>query len=216
MDNETNTLKKTLHVSQLRIYAIALLLTGSVSEIVWSVFNAIQRNPELPFTVLYALLLLGGAWLVYRRFKAGAQAQTEIFDAEEQAKLKALHDQYLKRLLHSIALFISAFAVFIGAELSFYFFGNSKSAELAENMASNILLIQLPLYLLIKNSLGLCLVSRWVGYRDEKLARSAAPTTRASSLTVCWSSAALPASSADMTTTTTCPSAIRVSASPTA
>lgn len=171
MDKKPDTVMKTLRVCQLRIYAIALLLTGAVSEIVWSVFNAIQRNSELPFTVLYALLLLGGAWLVYRRLKAGAGMQTQIPDAAEQAKLEALHDQYLKRLLHSIALFIAAFTVFIGAELSFYFFGNSKSAELAENMASNILLIQLPLYLLIKNSLGLRLVSRWVGYRDEKLAR---------------------------------------------
>ena len=85
--------------------------------------------------------------------------------------LYALHDQYLKRLLHSIALFIAAFTVFIGAELSFYFFGNSKSAELAENMASNLLLIQLPLYLLIKNALGLRFVTRQVCFVDEKRAR---------------------------------------------
>ena len=74
-------------------------------------------------------------------------------------------------LLHSIALFFAAFTVFIGAELSFFFFGNSKSAELAENMSSNLLLIQLPLYLLIKNTLELRLATRLVGFADKKQAR---------------------------------------------
>ena len=171
MNNTVNTLpdnvKKPLRASQLHIYAIALLLTGAVSELVWTVFNALHHNAELPFTLAYTLLLLAGAWLLYRRLKRG---EAEARPAEDPA-LYALHDQYLKRLLHSIALFIAAFTVFVGAELSFYFFGNSKSAELAENMASNILLIQLPLYLLIKNVLGLRHVSRYVGFADEKRAR---------------------------------------------
>ena len=74
-------------------------------------------------------------------------------------------------LSFSLVTSIAAFTVFIGAELSFYFFGNSKSAELAENMASNLLLIQLPLYLLIKNALGLRFVTRQVCFVDEKRAR---------------------------------------------
>ena len=155
MNKRLDTIKN-IHAAKLRIYAIALLLTGAVSEFMWTVFNALHRNAEFPFTLAYALLLLAGAWFLYRRLK---REEAEVQSAEDPA-LYVLHDQYLKRLLHAIALFIAAFAVFVGAELSFYFFGNSKSAELAENMASNILLIQLPLYLLIKNSLGLRLVTR--------------------------------------------------------
>ena len=170
MDKKNNTLKTKLRAAQLRIYAIALLVTCAVSELVWTVFNAVHHNGEFSFTLLYMLLLLSGAWLVYRRLGRGVPADRNL-SAEDSALLAALHDQYLKRLLHAIALFVAAFMVFVGAELSFYFFGNSKSAELAENMASNILLIQLPLYLLMKNALGLRLVTQRVGFVDEKCAR---------------------------------------------
>ena len=155
MDTQHKPTKKQLHAAQYRIYAIAILITAALSEFVWTVYNVLHRNTELYFTLVYAILLLMCAKLVYRRLKRGGAV-----DPADDPTLYALHDQYLKRLLHSIALFIAAFTVFIGAELSFYFFGNSKSAELAENMASNLLLIQLPLYLLIKNALGLRFVTR--------------------------------------------------------
>ena len=166
MDTQHKPIKKQLHAAQYRIYAIAILITAALSEFVWTVYNVLHRNTELYFTLVYAILLLMGAKLVYRRLKRGGAV-----DPADDPTLYALHDQYLKRLLHSIALFIAAFTVFIGAELSFYFFGNSKSAELAENMASNLLLIQLPLYLLIKNALGLRFVTRQVCFVDEKRAR---------------------------------------------
>ena len=167
---EQKTVKKTIRSAQLKIYAIALLMTGAVSELVWTVFNAVHRNRELPFNILYGLALFVAAMLIYRWLKKDLPESPDVSE-EEKEFLCALHDQYLKRLLHAIALFVAAFAVFIGAELSFYIFGNSKAAELGENMASNILLIQLPLYLLIKNSLGLRLLNRWVGSRDENLTR---------------------------------------------
>ncbi len=167
---EQKTVKKIVRSAQLKIYAIALLMTGAVSELVWAVFNAVHRNRELPFNILYALALFAGAMLLYRRLKKDMPEKSDVSE-EDKEYLCALHDQYLKRLLHAIALFVSAFAVFIGAELSFYFFGNSKAAELGENMASNIMLVQLPMYLLFKNSLGLRLLNRWVGSRDENLTK---------------------------------------------
>ena len=117
---EKQTLKKSLQVSKLRIYAVALLLTGAVSELIWTAFNAVHRNREFTFTLLYMLLLLTGSWLVYRRLRRGVSVERDL-SAEDSAFLAALHDQYLKRLLHSIALFFAAFTVFIGAELSFFF-----------------------------------------------------------------------------------------------
>ena len=43
--------------------------------------------------------------------------------------------------------------MFFGSELSFYFFGNSKSAELLESMFSNLIIVQIPLFLFVKNLL---------------------------------------------------------------
>ncbi len=167
---EQKPVKKIIRSAQLKIYAIALLATGAVSELIWTVFNAVHRNGELPWNVCFGLALFVAAMLIFRRLKKDLPEKPDV-SQEDRLFLCALHDQYLKRLLHAIALFIAAFAVFIGAELSFYFFGNSKAAELGENMASNIVLIQLPLYLLIKNSLGLRLLNRWVGSRDENLTK---------------------------------------------
>ena len=80
MNTLPDNVKKPLRASQLHIYAIALLLTGAVSELVWTVFNAVHRNTELPFTMLYTLLLLAGAWLLYRRFKRG---EAEVHPADD-------------------------------------------------------------------------------------------------------------------------------------
>ncbi len=61
--------------------------------------------------------------------------------------LRALADKYTKRLFNSIALLTGALFVFVGSELSFYVFGNSKSAELTENFLSNMAMVEIPLFL---------------------------------------------------------------------
>jgi len=166
---DADTLKKELCTQRRRIYAVALLFTAAISEIVWAVFNAAHRNAELPFSVVLALLLLAGAGFVYRQFRSGLREGRSL-SAPAYQKVCELSDLYLKRLLHAVALFVAALAVFVGAELCFYFFGNSKAAELAENMSTNMLMIQLPLYLLIKNLLGLRLVRSYAVLGTEERA----------------------------------------------
>jgi hypothetical protein len=69
MDTQYKHIKKQLHAAQYRIYAIAILITAALSEFVWTVYNVLHRNTELYFTPVYAILLLMGAKLVYRRLK---------------------------------------------------------------------------------------------------------------------------------------------------
>ena len=158
---DTGTLNKELRIQQRRIYGIALLLTAAISEVVWAVFNAVHHNSELPFSIALVLLLLVGAWGVYRKFRSGLR-EGQSLSTPAYLKVCELSDLYLKRLLHAIALFVAALALFAGLELCFYFFGNSKAAELGENIGANLLAIQLPLYLLIKNILGLRLMRSYV------------------------------------------------------
>ena len=126
---DTDTLRRELRIQQRRIYGIALLLTAAISEAVWAVFNAVHRNSELPLSVALVLLLLAGAWAVYRKYRRGLR-EGQSLSAPAYQKVCQLSDLYLKRLLHAIALFVAALALFAGLELCFYFFGNSKAPML--------------------------------------------------------------------------------------
>lgn len=57
--------------------------------------------------------------------------------------------------------------VFAASELSFYFSGNSKSAEFAENFFNNSIVIGIPVFLLIKNILSLRMVRRRINIPDK-------------------------------------------------
>lgn len=82
--------------------------------------------------------------------------------------LRNRSDIFAKRLLNSIALFFGLLTVFIGSELSFYFFGNSKSAELVENIFANQIFIQVPLFLLVKNTLMVRLFQNRISLPNHK------------------------------------------------
>ena len=58
-------------------------------------------------------------------------------------------------MLNSIALLFAAVFVFIFSEIFFYIFGNSKSAEFTENAMKNSLAVEIPVFLLLKNTLFL-------------------------------------------------------------
>ena len=146
--------KKELRRQRWRSYLIAALLAGLPSELLWTVYNAVLGNREFIYTLIYSVLLLSAALLLLRKYcRVERQHSGERYDSLTFETLRALSDQYTKRLLNSIALFFAALALFIGSELSFWFFGNSKAAELAENIFANMNFVQVPLFLLLKNIL---------------------------------------------------------------
>ena len=165
MDEESLT--KELCCQRRRIYLIAILAIAACSELLWTIFNAVRGNVDFWFTLVYTLLLAGGTWLLLRKVRrVETQRGSASYTAKAYAVLCGLSDLYLKRLINSLALFVAGFFLFIAAELSFYFFGNSKAAELAESMSSNAQLIDLPLYLLLINALCLRLVRRRSGIKN--------------------------------------------------
>ena len=147
-------LRRQLRQQRWRAYLASALLAAVLSTLVWTVYNAIAGNREFFFTLLYSGALLTAGLLVLRRFRRAEREQNgRRYDRDAFVFLRERSDRYLKRLLNSIALLFAAGTMFVGSELSFYFFGNSKSAELAENIFSNLILVQAPLYLLLKNRL---------------------------------------------------------------
>ena len=146
--------KKGFRRQRWRAYIISALFAATLIEIVWAVYNAICRNAEFFFvTGLGAVLCAAALLLLVKYRKIEKSRADEKYDTETFLFFRERADRYSKRLLNSIALMFGAAVVFVGSELSFYFFGNSKSAELAENIFANLFTVQIPLFLLIKNTL---------------------------------------------------------------
>lgn len=149
-----DAVKKELRAQRWRAYLVAALFAGLPSQLIWTTYNAVNGKREFLYTLVYAALLLTAALLLLRRFRRiERRHEGERYDTQTYVFLRAKSDQYAKRLLHSVALLFAALALFVGSELSFYFFGNSKAAELAENVFANMNFVQVPLFLLLKNIL---------------------------------------------------------------
>ena len=136
-------IKKELRQQRWRVCLIALLSTFILAELLWTIYNAFSWNPEFFFTLGFGALLFLWAFLVLRKFlRIEKQHSGERINVDTFHFLRNSSDIHAKRLLNSIALFFGALSVYFGSELSFYIFGNSKPAELFENIFSNIILIQ--------------------------------------------------------------------------
>lgn len=161
--------KKELRQQRWRVYLVSLLLVFVLSELVWTVYNAFCRNWEFFFTLGLCVIIFSGAFLIYKRFRSTEkQHSEEQVNVETYLFLRAYSDIFAKRLLNSIALLFGALTLFIGSELSFYIFGNSKSAELVENIFSNLIFIQVPLFLLVKNTLMVKVMQNRIGLPEHK------------------------------------------------
>ena len=160
--------KKELRRQRWLAYLISALFAGLPSEVFWTLYNGINGTREFVYTLIYGVLLLAAALLLLRRFRrVERQHSGDRIDARTYEYLRAKSDQYAKRLLNSVALLFAALALFIGSELSFYFFGNSKAAELAENIFANMNFVQLPLFLLLKNVLLVREMQNRIGRPDR-------------------------------------------------
>lgn len=160
--------KSELRAQRWRVYIAAACLAGLPSELLWTMYNASIGNREFVFTLGYGALLAAVALLLLRKLRRVERRHTgERYSAEVFAFLRGCSDDYAKRMLNSVALCFAATAMFLGSELSFYFLGNSKAAELIENLFANINLVQLPLYLLLKNKLLTRLLQDRIGLPER-------------------------------------------------
>lgn len=149
---ELKPTKKLIWKQRRRTYAAAVFSVFAAEELAWTVYNTVKFNIEFFFTLIMTALNIFLMFLFIRKIITTERENRNIkYDNAAFDYLRSLSDKYTKRLFNSIALFIGAAFVFVGSEMSFYIFGNSKSAELAENFFSNMAMIEIPLFLLVKN-----------------------------------------------------------------
>lgn len=159
--------KKSLRKKRWMAYLIALLFVTAFAGILRTVYYAIYFGWRFFPTLGGTLLCAAGAFLLLGFFhKKERRTRAAKCDAESYFYLRDRSDKYAKRFLNAIAFFFAALTIFEIYELSFYFFGNSKSAELLESVFANILLVSVPLYLLIKNLICVKMLARWISLPD--------------------------------------------------
>ena len=169
---ELKPTKKLLWKQRRRTYAAALFVMFAFTELVWMIYNAVNLNKEFFFvTAMFAVFGLLTFLCARKISKTECENSGTKYDNEAYYYLRAQSDKYTKRLFNSIALLIGAAFVFVGSEMSFYIFGNSKSAELAENFFSNITMVEIPLFLLVKNLILHRLIQKRISLPDAKKSR---------------------------------------------
>lgn len=159
---------RELRKQRRRIYGISLLTIAALVGLMWFVYDLVVVPQQAVFLLPFVALFGGGSfWTFWRFCRYEAQHRTEKYDTKAFAYLRGKSDQYAKRLLNGIALLFAVAAIFVLAGLSAFFQGHSKPAELVESFLANILLIEIPLYLCIKNRLYSEMIRRRIGFPDQ-------------------------------------------------
>lgn len=166
---DLKTVRKELRRQRWRVYIFSLLAVGGLVQTAWGIYDIFTKPAWAAFNLLYAAIFFGLGFVFFRSYRKNEKAAAgAVFDTEAFQWLRQRTDRYTKRLLNSIALLFAVFVLFFFSELSFYVFGNSKSAEFAENIFANIIILEIPVYLLLKNILCSGMLRRRIKLPEEK------------------------------------------------
>ena len=161
-------LKKEIWKQRLRIYFTSAFAVFVLLQVFWLIYNITAKPVAVIGNVFVIALDLFIASFPFRKYLKTEKAAEECkYDTDSYKYLRKRSDKYAKRLLNGIALLFAVVFVFVASELSFYFFGNSKSAEFAENFFNNSIVIEIPVFLLIKNILSLKMIRRRINIPDK-------------------------------------------------
>ena len=124
-------------------YFLGIVYSLILSNVKYAIFNVL-------FLAVFAIL----ATVVYRRIKTN---ENELVDnkniIDTKLNLTEINDRYIKRRINSIALFVAVLFLFVFLEESNFFFGNGKLEETLEDAINSIIVLEIPLFLLIKNAI---------------------------------------------------------------
>lgn len=169
---ELKPTRKLLLKQRRRSYAAAFFFDTAFMEMLWVIYNAINFNKEFFYVLLMTALYTFVAFKFIKSIVKTERSGKDVkYDNAAFYYLRSMSDKYTKRLFNSIALQISAVFVFIGSQMSFYFFGNSKSAEFAENSFFNVIMVEIPLFILIKNIILYRIIRSRINLPEKKKAK---------------------------------------------
>lgn len=166
---DIRSVKKEITKQRIRVYIIALFATSAITQLFWLIYNAITTPSAVIGTLIVIavqLLIIRSPYRKYLRTEKAANGRR--YDTKAYEYLRARSDKYAKRLLNSIALLFAMVFIFILSEIFFYFLGNSKSAEFAEDVMKNSIAVEIPVLILLKNILCLNIFQRRIKMPDMK------------------------------------------------
>ena len=155
---------------QRRIWiAAAFCVMLAFDEFLWSLHNVFYSHADVAVTAAISALFVGIFSLLLRKVRRTENERPNSrITADAFRQLRTLSDVYTKRTLHSLALLFAGAGVLIAFGISFYYLGNSKSAELLESLMENSNLVLIPLFLLTKNALCLRALQRRIELPDRR------------------------------------------------
>ena len=167
--NDPKDVKKNVRKQRWLAYVFSFLCAAIFMVLLWLGYYSATLNTQAFLSLGYALVLAGiAAFVLYKFIKRERKHANETYDSKTHDWLRERADKYTKRLLNSIALVFATAAIFVGSELTFFFAGNSKVAELIENIFSNIIWVQIPVFLVVKNLLMVKLYQNRIGIPPRK------------------------------------------------
>ncbi len=154
-------LKKELSRQKRRIFFFSFFASLSLSYL----FMSIWQRP----LILISLFEMAISLLFLHRHEYFEKKNgLKYYDTGAFLHLRALSDQYLKRSINSIFIFFAIVSVYLLTQFSLYWLGKSKSAEVIENILASLYMLEIPLFLILKNFLGLHLVNRRIGLINKQ------------------------------------------------
>ncbi len=165
---DISPLKKELWKQRKSVYLSSAFAVFALLQVFWLIYNITAKPVAVIGNVCFIAIDLFIASFPFRKYLAIEKAaQNNKYDTDSYKYLRKRSDKYAKRLLNGIALLFAVVFVFVVVELSFYFFGNSKSAEFSENFFNNSIVIEMPVFLLVKNILCLRMIRRRINLPDK-------------------------------------------------
>ena len=162
-------LRKSLRRQHLRICACTVFAIAAFVQLLWMIYMLAANPAQAIWNLIFAVVSGCIAWRILRKFfRTEAQAKGQKYDTDAYEYLRIRSDRFGKRTLNCIALMFAAVVLFFCAELSFFVFGNSKSAELIENSFANIILLEIPAFLLLRNRLLLYIMQNRIELPERR------------------------------------------------
>ena len=162
-------LKKEILRQRVRIYLVSLFAAFGLLQVFWFFYNITVSPASAVTNLVIAAADLLIAWFPFRKYLAAEKAaEGSKYDTESYRYLRAMSDRFSKRLLTCIAFTFAMVFVFLFSEWILYFFGNSKSAELAGNSFQTSIVVEIPAFLLLKNILFYRIFQRRIKLPDTE------------------------------------------------
>ncbi len=151
-ESEIKYYKKLLNKQKWKNNIASVCVVFVCNELLWFLYDIVAAPQMLVFIGIIIAVFGAAAGVLYHSiFTYIKKIDTDNLDADTGNFINGQLERYLKRTINCIALVIFAVVAFVILEVSFYINGNSKLAELIENMFANAIFVEVPLFLLIKN-----------------------------------------------------------------